>query len=119
MPSEEVSIISIYVVAHADDWQLFMQPNAFNDLVSTGCKVVFIVTTAGDAGANKTFWAAREEGMKSSIRFSLKPLKELQESTGTKAYNFHNVNYWSVNNTTSYFLRLPDGGLDGNGFATN
>jgi hypothetical protein len=26
------------------------------------------------------------------------------------------VHYWSANTTTAYFLRLPDGNLDGNGF---
>ncbi|WP_301929310.1 hypothetical protein [Ferruginibacter sp.] len=26
------------------------------------------------------------------------------------------MHYWSANTTTAYFLRLPDGNLDGNGF---
>ena len=52
--------ISIYVVAHADDWQLFMQPVVYNDIVSPTCKVIFIITTAGDAGMEATFWKAKE-----------------------------------------------------------
>ncbi len=117
MPNEQFTKISFYVVAHADDWQLFMQPNAYNDLVAPGSKVVFIVTTAGDAGAGETYWLAREEGSKSSLRFCLAPLAALSESSGTKEFNQHTINYWSVNNATCYFLRLPDGNLKGNGFS--
>jgi hypothetical protein len=116
MPNEQFTKISFYVVAHADDWQLFMQPNAYNDLVAPGSKVVFIITTAGDAGSGKTYWIAREEGLKSSLRFCMAPLAALTQSSGTKEFNHHPINYWSTNNATSYFLRLPDGNLDGNGF---
>lgn len=117
MADEEFKEISFYIVAHADDCQLFMQPNIYNDLVATDSKVVCIITTAGDAGANKTYWAAREEGLKSSLRFCLAPLAALSQFSGTKRFNDHAINYWSVNNATCYFLRLPDGNLDGNGFS--
>lgn len=110
--------ISFYIVAHADDWQLFMHPVVYADLVATDCKVIFIIITAGDAGLGEQYWRAREEGSKSSVRFCLAPLGRLSESTGERNFNNHGIHYWSVNNTTSYFLRLPDGGLDGNGFAT-
>lgn len=118
MANEQFTNVSFYVVAHADDWQLFMQPNAYDDLVAQGSKVVFIITTAGDAGADETYWAAREEGLKSSIRYCLAPLATVSESSGTKEFNQHTINYWSVNNATCHFLRLPDGNLDGNGFST-
>ena len=109
--------VSFYVVAHADDWQLFMHPNVYADLVDPGCKVILIIATAGDSGRDKEFWAAREEGSKSSTRFCLAPVSGLSESSGNRQFNNHTVHYWSINNTTSYFLRLPDGNLDGNGFA--
>lgn len=117
MSNQQFTKISFYVVAHADDWQLFMQPNAYNDLVVPGSKVVFIITTAGDAGTGETYWAAREEGLKSSLRFCLAPLAALSESSGIKEFNQHTINYWLANNATCYFLRLPDGNLDGNGFS--
>ncbi len=116
MPNQEFTKIAFYVVAHADDWQLFMQPNVYNDLIEPGIKVVFVITTAGDAGFEKTYWAAREEGSKSSLRFCLAPLARIVESSGTKEFNHHIINYWSGNNASCYFLRLPDGNLDGNGF---
>ncbi len=109
--------ISFYIVAHADDWQLFMQPNAFKDLVAPGNKTIFIITTAGDAGNEEKYWSAREDGTKSSIRFCLAPLTTLSESMAARSFNSHAVHYWSCNNATCYFLRLPDGGLDGTGFS--
>lgn len=117
MPEDHLNRISFYIVAHADDWQLFMQPNAYNDLVAAGSKVVCIITTAGDAGAGETYWRSREEGLKSSLRFCLAPREDLSENIGTRVFGNHTINYWSANNVTSYFLRLPDGGLNGNGFS--
>ncbi|GEO11382.1 PIG-L family deacetylase [Segetibacter aerophilus] len=116
MPHTAFAKICFYIVAHADDWQLFMQPNAYEDLVAPGTKVVFIITTAGDAGNDQAFWSAREEGCKSSIRFCLAPLTDLTESSGSVEINNHLINYWSANNCVIYFLRLPDGNLDGSGF---
>ncbi len=108
--------VSFYIVPHADDWQLFMQPNARNDLIDPASKIIFILTTAGDAGSSEKFWRAREEGMKSSIRFCLAPLFDILESQGTTSFNTHLIRYWSCNNVTCYFMCLPDGGLDGKGF---
>ncbi|MGI8634663.1 MAG: PIG-L family deacetylase [Segetibacter sp.] len=118
-PGEPFSTISFYVVAHADDWQLFMQPNAYKDLTNFGTKVVFIITTAGDAGTDEMYWAAREEGSKSSIRFCLAPLSAIVESSGKRELHARGISYWSANNATCYFLRLPDGNLGGEGFPKN
>ena len=117
MPDEQFTEISFYIVAHADDWQLFMHPNVYYDLIAPGSKVIYIITTAGDAGVGERYWAAREEGTKSSIRFCLAPLAAPSESIGTREFNSHTINYWLADNATCYFLRLPDGNLDGNGFS--
>src|SRR3954453_3995023 len=116
MTRESYTEVSFYIVAHADDWQLFMQPNAYKDLVSIGTKIVFIITTAGDAGQEERYWCAREEGCKSCIRFCLAPLFEISESNGIKEINRHDISYWTAGNAICYFLRLPDGNLDGSGF---
>jgi hypothetical protein len=114
-----LTTISVYVAAHADDWQLFMQPQVYLDLTDHHCKTIIIITTAGDAGQGEPFWRAREEGSKSSVRFCLAPQGPIAESGGARQINSHMVEYWSANNTTTYFLRLPDGNLDGRGFAAN
>lgn len=107
---------SFYVVAHADDWQLFMQPNVYKDLINQHKKIIFIVTTAGDAGDDKIYWSAREEGSKSSIRFCLAPRFPLNKYSDSGNFNGHQIHYSVINNSTSYFLRLPDGNLDSKGF---
>ncbi len=111
--------ITFYIVAHADDWQLFMNPETYSDLVNPEKKVIFIITTAGDAGKGKAFWRAREEGMKSSIIYCLAKNQPLRYSEGYKTIVRRRVYFWSVNNTISYFLRLPDGGVTGEGFNEN
>lgn len=117
MSSNRYSTVSFYVGAHADDWQLFMQPHAYKNIVAEGDKVVFIVTTAGDAGMQEEYWQAREAGMQSSIRFALAPISMIEEEAGVRNFNSHAIHYCRINDTKSYFLRLPDGGIDGNGFS--
>lgn len=116
MKQQKFSSISFYIIAHADDWQLFMQPVVFHELLDTSIKVVFIVTTAGDAGYQENFWTAREEGMKSSIRFCLAPHGFINEVIGITTVHSHNINHCSINEIKCFFLRLPDGNLDSKGF---
>lgn len=119
MGHKQFEEISFYIVAHADDWQLFMNPNAYLDLINEETKVVIIITTAGDAGKGQEYWAAREEGCKSSVRFCLAPHYLIKEHEGTKNINNHEIHFWEANNVVVYFLRLPDGNLNGNGFSNN
>jgi len=42
--------VSFYFAAHQDDWQLFMNPSAFEDVAGGAAKTVFVHVTAGDAG---------------------------------------------------------------------
>jgi hypothetical protein len=42
--------VSFYFAAHEDDWQLFMNPSAFQDVIGGAAKTVFVHLTAGDAG---------------------------------------------------------------------
>lgn len=117
MAENNLKKVCFYVVAHADDWQLFMFPNVYNDIVAEN-KTVFIITTAGDAGKEEKYWRAREEGAKSSLRFCIAPLKNFTESDGWREFNNHPVYYWYTDNSIFYFLRLPDGNIDGCGFST-
>lgn len=61
-----------------------MHPNVYNDIIAPGCKVIFIVTTAGDSGFGEHFWLAREEGPKSAARFCLAPFNDISESGGQR-----------------------------------
>jgi LmbE family N-acetylglucosaminyl deacetylase len=46
----DTTSVAFYVGAHQDDWQLFMSPQAYYDLTTSGTRVVFIYTTFGEAG---------------------------------------------------------------------
>ncbi|MBT8254762.1 MAG: PIG-L family deacetylase [Bacteroidia bacterium] len=115
--------LDVYVSAHPDDWQLFMNPNAHKSLQSGG-KVIFLHTTAGDAGQGlgfNSYFKAREEGSLRAIRFLVNILKqkgqdafELQEVT--HQINGHQINRMTFGNAVIYFLRLPDGNYQGPGY---
>jgi hypothetical protein len=59
--------LSVFVVAHPDDWQLFMNPAAFQAMNQPHEKAVFVHVSAGDAGRGMggeptPYYLAREEG---------------------------------------------------------
>src|ERR1700742_829598 len=66
--------LSVFVVAHPDDWQLFMNPDAFHAMNEPHEKAVFVHVSAGDAGKvlggePTPYYLAREEGALRAIRF--------------------------------------------------
>src|SRR4030095_10435487 len=68
--------VAFYFGAHPDDWQLFMNPNAYYDVQMPSNKVVFVYVTAGDAGLGlgnggraQPYYLARENGAKVSDKF--------------------------------------------------
>ena len=117
--------VSFYFSAHEDDWQLFMNPSAFHDVLAGG-KTVFVHVTAGDAGLGTAnggrkhpYYLARENGAQSAIRFmaDADDRAPLDETTGVVTINGHPVRRVGYRNTVAYFLRLPDGGTEGAGYA--
>lgn len=125
--------VSFAINAHQDDWQLFMASNITNDL-SNGAKVVFITLTAGDAGIGSggtgiiPYYLARERGAVYSSKFAQDIFVNNPEQLSiqnnfvpvTYIYNntsiSHNISKYVYKNCISYFLRLPDGGINGTGF---
>jgi len=114
----------VYVSTHPDDWQLFMNPNAFYDLQNPDNKVIFLHTTAGDAGCGIgciSYYLAREEGSKRAIRFMCNAINpDLQQGSDMNEthvlINSHLILRYSYGNAVAYFLRLPDGNLTGVGY---
>lgn len=114
---------SIYVSAHPDDWQLFMNPNAYHSVKNYDEKVIFIHTTAGDAGNGtgyNNYYLAREEGSLRAIRFMSNTFTSgaglgtnMNETQVT--INGHDIKKFTYRNAVAYFLRLPDGNPDGSG----
>jgi len=108
---------SVYVSAHPDDWQLFMNPNAYNDLKNPNHKIIFLHTTAGDNGAgigNNNYYLAREEGSLRAIRFMSNTFTSgaglgINMNETTQVINGHPIKKFTYRNAVAYFLRLPDG----------
>jgi len=98
--------------------------------MTAGAKMVFITLTAGDEscgacsyGGGGPFYLGREIGSVNSAKFAADlttgtaPL-DLPAAT-TVSINGHNITKYTYKNTVNYFLRLPDGNLNGNGFPNN
>ena len=117
--------VSFYFAAHEDDWQLFMNPSAFQDVINGAAKTVFVHLTAGDAGLGigrggrkHPFYLARENGAETAIRFmadvDTAPGERIAAPMSVNGHMIYRVNYL---NTVSYFLRLPDGHWSGDGYS--
>lgn len=116
--------VSFYFAAHEDDWQLFMNPSAFQDVMGGAAKTVFVHLTAGDAGLGigmggrkYPFYLARENGAEAAIRFMADADAALGErSAASMSFNGHEIYRVSYRNTVGYFLRVPDGHWSGDGY---
>lgn len=111
--------VNIYIVAHQDDWQLFMGSHAYNN-VQAGGKVIFVCLTAGQAdNPGDQYWKGREAGCKAATRAAADVTSAPVTSAQTESVtiNNHSLSVYHYKNTASYFLRLPDGGVDAKGFA--
>lgn len=116
--------VAFYFAAHEDDWQLFMSPNAYRDARSPSTKVVFVYLTAGDGGAgvgsagrSQPYYLARENGAKLSTMFIANAADNPAKATDSElSIAGHTIKRWTYGPTVSYFLRLPDGNMDGNGY---
>ncbi|MFN3658841.1 MAG: hypothetical protein ACK4UO_16460 [Pseudolabrys sp.] len=116
--------VSIYFAAHADDWQLFMNPSAFQDVIEGAAKTVFIHVTAGDAGlgAGKggrrhPLFLARENGAEQAIRFMADTdSTPVNKVAAPMTFNGHAIYRVTYRRTVSYFLRVPDGHWSGSGY---
>lgn len=117
--------VSFYFAAHQDDWQLFMNPSAFQDVADKKTRAVFIHLTAGDAGLGTgtkgrkhPFYLARENGAEAAIRFMADSddLPAAKETATRMDFNGHPIYRVSYRNTVSYFLRVPDGSTSGLGY---
>jgi len=122
--AQNTNTVAFYFAAHPDDWQLFMNPNAWHDVQKPSNKVVFVYVTAGDAGAglgngerSQPYYLARENGAKLSVRFLADAAKPPAMPVDSLAsVSGHRIKRWVYRNTVSYFMRLPDGNPQGTGY---
>ncbi len=115
---------NFYVVAHPDDWVLFMGNNAFRDAQNQNQHFVLIVLTAGDGGYHMSpapggtipYYLGRENAAMRSIRFITNTSPTFSNGNGITTYTdyvypaMHKISRIKYNNASVYFFRLPDGG---------
>lgn len=127
MANDPIERVAFYFSAHQDDWQLFMNPPAFADVLDPACHCVFVHMTAGDAGLGTgnggrrhPLYLAREHGAEAAIRFMADANERPPTETDITAPAFegHRARRVAYRNTVSYFLRLPDGSPGGDGYKT-
>ena len=101
----------VYLHAHQDDWQLFMGDHAYNSMQEAS-NVVFVYATAGDGGADATYWQLRELAAQAAV----------DAIVGTSSWtcapqtiNAHPIRRCANGKAVAYDMRLPDGG-NGAGF---
>ena len=111
--------MDVFLVAHQDDWQLFMGDVAFKG-VRRGNRTLLVYLTAGDENRGSDYWRARERAALQSTRLAAKaPADTGAIECASVVVATHTVQRCTIANTVSYFMRLPDGRRDGYGFGHN
>ncbi len=121
-PPPSPPMVSVFAVAHQDDWQLFMNPEAYHAMNEPQEKAVFIHVTAGDAGAGAggpgpvPYYLAREEGALRAVRFMANAAdpsvgRGAEMESAVVMRGGHGVQRHAYANAVVYFLRLPDGNI--------
>lgn len=112
-----LSTRNVVVIAHEDDWQLFMG-DAVSEILKTSAPTVFVYLTAGDDGRDSVYWLTRERAALQSTRTAqgLSATASDSISCAPVLVANHMVRKCSFLNVESYFLRLPDGKRNGTGF---
>ena len=112
-PAEQYDVV---VVAHQDDWQVFMG-DIIAKRIRAGDSATFIYLTAGDDGRDSLYWRTRETGaLQSMLVAADKKPGDSPVSCSTVRVAEHEIQQCLIGSTKSYFLRLPDGNRNGAGF---
>jgi hypothetical protein len=107
-----VPAVDVYVSAHADDWQLFIGDRFAASGKGTTAKIVLIYTTAGDGGRGAAYWQAREAASKASVDTIV---GAGAWTCGATPVNGHQIHRCVKGKVISYYMRMPDGNLSGDG----
>jgi LmbE family N-acetylglucosaminyl deacetylase len=112
-----VATRDVFVVAHQDDWQLFMGDVA-EERLKVDDAASFIYLTAGDDGRDSSYWRTRERAALQSTRAALGTAIDADSiQCSDVIVRGHSIKRCLLGRTASYFLRLPDGRRNGAGFA--
>jgi LmbE family N-acetylglucosaminyl deacetylase len=116
---QSTTTVDLVIVAHEDDWQLFMG-DALAKRASSGSRLVIVYLTAGDVGRDSAYWRTRERAAMASAA-ELVPTVTRPEAAlcDTATVNGHRITRCALPNSIAWFLRLPDGRRNGSGYRTH
>jgi LmbE family N-acetylglucosaminyl deacetylase len=118
------SATTVNIVAHEDDDLLFLNPDVQADIDASRC-VRTVYVTAGDGGDDSGYYfLGRENGERAAYAQMARVANVWNESTanvsvGGKVFPLRTVTLSGNDRVSLMFLRLPDGNIDGNGFAAS
>ncbi len=106
------------IVAHEDDSLLFFSPDLIRAIQNGQCvRTVFV--TAGDDGRGQSYWSSRESGAEAAYSQMAAAANTWQQSdAGVAGHPIPVMTLSADPNISLVFMRLPDGNLDGSGFAS-
>ena len=106
------------VVAHQDDSLLFLSPDLLHDIQAKRCvRTVFV--TAGDDGQGPGYWLSREDGAEAAYAEMAGVADTWSQSdAGISGHPMPLMTLVADPQVSLVFMRLPDGDVDGSGFAS-
>lgn len=108
----------MYVVAHEDDTLLFQSPDLLKDVRSNHC-VMTVFLTAGDAGRPAAYWEGRETGAEVGYaQMAGVPGSWTGSQIDVDGHTVHQETLNGQPGLSNVYLRLPDGGTNGEGTST-
>ena len=108
---------TMIIVAHEDDSLLFLSPDLIHPIQGGRCvRTVFV--TAGDDGQGPSYWSSREQGVEAAYAEIAGVANNwTQSDAGVAGHPIPVMTLSADPNLSLAFMRLPDGNLDGSGFA--
>ena len=107
---------SVNVIAHPDDDLFFQNPDVLKDVAAGKC-VATVYLTSGDAGIGTGYSRSRENGVGAAYATMAGVANTWTSSTVTVAGKGVTTRTLSAApRIQQFFLRLPDGNIDGSGF---
>jgi len=112
-------LLSVYIHAHQDDWQLFMGDGVWESFHVYNRKLVWVYTTAGDADFTTRYWQTREAGARASMRVVLGP--GTWDDCRWVTVNGNVVRRCARDNqpAVTWYMRLPDRNPCKDGLSSN
>jgi LmbE family N-acetylglucosaminyl deacetylase len=118
LQSNTATQIDFVVVAHQDDWQLFMG-DALTRRFRAGDRVIIAYLTAGDDGRDSSYWRTRERAALQSAKIAAGASPRSVAACQVVQVQSRPITRCDVSGIASYFLRLPDGRRNGQGFSAH